>query len=277
MKKKFIDTTEESLNRYFKDIEKKKKTLNTVDEVELAIRIQNGDEKAIEELVSTNLKFVISVAKEYQGNGVSLPDMINDGNEGIIKAAYRFDHTKGFKFISYAVWWIRQSILQGLNENSRGIRLPVNVINKLSKINKKITEFELKEGREPYLGENIGDEQSPIIYEDIGYPQISSIDVPINEDGDEFSSMLLDEDSEIIVNNDNLIKIELEKVLSELTTKERMVIELYFGLNEDFEPMILEDIGEKIGVTKERVRQIKEKAIRKLRHYSFNLYTLINE
>jgi len=277
VKRKFIDTKEESLNRYFKDIEKKQKKLTSEDEIELAIRIQNGDTNAVDELVSAHLKFVISIAKEYQGNGVTLPDMINDGNEGMIKAAYKFDYTRGFKFISYAVWWVRQSILQGLNENSRGIRLPVNVINKLSKINKKIAEFEIKEGREPYIGENIGDLEMPVIYENIDYPQISSLNLIINDVGEDLSTIISNEDDDIEINNDDLIKDELNRVLSEISPREREIIELYFGLFPEYEPMTLEAIGEKFDLTKERVRQIKEKAIRKLRHHSFELYSLINE
>ena len=277
MKKLFIDVTDESVWRYFKDMDNRE-PLTQEKEAELSIRIQKGDKEAMDELILANLKFVISVAKEYQGNGSPLSDLINDGNEGMIKAALRFDHTRGFKFISYAVWWIRQSIIQGLNDNSRSIRLPVNVINKLSRINKKIGEFETKFGRKPHIGEDISDGEIPLIFDGIEYPQISSLDLVINDDGDELSSIIpIEEDVELYEPEDNNIKNELNKILNELSIRERDIIKYYFGLIPEFEPMTLEAIGEKLDLTKERVRQIKEKAIRKLRYNSFDLYAIINE
>ena len=277
MGKKFIDTTDESVKRYLKEVDEYE-TISYQDELELTRRISNGDNEAIKELVTANLNFVISVAKEYQGNGTPLPDLINDGNEGMIKAAYKFDHTRGFKFISYAVWWVKQGILQGLNDNSRGIRLPANQINKLHQINKKIGEFENRTGRKPFIGENLGNNEKPILYEDTNYPQITSLSTVINEDGDTLESIIPNDGVIDLTDNTEItIKKELENVLSALTTREREIIELYFGLLPNYPPMTLEAIGDKFGLTKERVRQVKEKGIRRMRSNSMALYTLLNE
>lgn len=264
MSNKFVDLNDEILLKYFKDI-KKTDLLTQEEELNLAIRIQNGDEKAIGELVSANLKFVISIAKEYRYQGTPLNDLIGDGNEGLIKAALKFDHTKGFRFISYAVWWVRQSILHGLNCNSRLIRLPANVINSLLKIKKEIENFELENGKYPINDEtnnsNLVDllnNQKPI-----------SLNTIINEDGDELCQSFPDytfDSPDYDDTGDKLIKNELDRMLSELSYRERDILISYFGLNSNYEPMTLEDIGEKYDLTKERIRQIKMKAIRKLRY-----------
>ena len=276
MDKIYVDTTDDSLWKYFKDMGNID-LLSQEEEIELAIRIADGDEVAKEKLITSNLKFVVLIAKEYQGNGIPLSDLINDGNIGLIKAAKRFDHTRGFKFISYAVWWIRQSILHGLNEHSRSIRLPVNVINKLALVNKKLSEFEIKFGREPIVGDELNPDGESLIFDGALYPQVSSLDLVINESGDELSSLLpiiTDDEYEL---NENSVKDELDRILNELTPREKDIIQLYYGLKEELEPMTLESIGEKFDLTKERVRQIKEKGIRKLRYHSFDLYTMINE
>lgn len=274
MSNKFVDLNDETLLRYFKDI-KKTDLLTPEEEINLAKRIQDGDEKAIEELISANLKFVISIAKEYQYQGTPLNDLIGDGNEGLIKAALKFDHTKGFRFISYAVWWVRQSIIHGLNCNSRLIRLPANVINSLSKIRKEIEKFEFENGRYP-----ISDEMSDCNLMDLLINQRqTSLNSVINEEGDELCQSFPDnsfDSPDYDDTGDILIKAELDRMLSELSDRERDIIVLYFGLDKTYEPMTLEGIGERYDLTKERIRQIKEKAIRKLRYNMGDLYTLVN-
>lgn len=282
MNRKFVNSNDDdSITKYFKDI-RGTKILTPEEEVELAIRIQEGDEDAIEELVNSNLKFVITVAKEYQGQGLSLPDLISEGNYGLIKAAMRFDHTRGFRFISYAVYWIKQSIMQSLNDNSRPIRLPANVIGKLQKIKKQVEKFELLNERPPVEGEEvIGKDGAIEEYEEIDYyPSCTSLNQKINEDGDELLEVVEDESFDqpdlFDIDNDK-VKEELYKTLDVLDDRERNIVECYFGLNPDFEPMTLEAIGDRYDLTKERIRQIKEKAIRKLRHNVHNLYELMNE
>jgi RNA polymerase primary sigma factor len=279
MVKRFIDTTDACISRYFKDINNTN-LLTPEQEVDLAIRIQNGDEKAVEELVLANLLFVVSIAKEYQGHGVDLPDLINDGNEGLIKAALKFDPSRGFRFISYAVWWIKQCILQGLNENSRTVRLPANIINKLAQVRKLISKFEMEKGRMPNEGEVISNESSEesVEYVSMAYPTCSSLNIEINEDGDELCDLLCDSNAKSpddVESNQALITKELTKALGYLSDREREIVELYFGLNPDFEAMTLEAIGDRYDLTKERVRQIKEKAIRKLRHHIRGIFDLM--
>lgn len=276
MNKKFASyETDESIAKYFKDV-RKSVILTPKEELELAIRIKNGDEKAKELLVNANLKFVISIAKEYQGQGLSLSDLISEGNYGLIKAASRFDHDRGFRFISYAVWWVKQSIMQSLNDNARVVRLPANVINKLSKLNKELSKFENANEREPILGEMVS-------YDNDGhsmgsFQKASSLNFMINEDGDELADLIASDDIDLDeVEINEKVKIELNKTLSVLDDRERMIIESYFGVNTDCEPMTLEAIGEKYDLTKERIRQIKEKAIRKLRHNAHALQSLMNE
>ena len=240
------------------------------EEVELAQRIRKGDQKALEKLTKANLRFVVSVAKQYQNQGLSLPDLINEGNLGLIKAAEKFDETRGFKFISYAVWWIRQSILQALAEQSRIVRLPLNQVGSLNKINKALQKFEQDNERMPSP-----DELAEIL--DIPRDKIAdtlrvsgrhvSVDAPF-VDGEDNS--LLD----VLVNNDSpnadkglvneSLNKEIERALSTLTERERDIVKDFFGIGT--QEMTLEEIGEKFGLTRERVRQIKEKAIRRLRH-----------
>lgn len=276
MSKKFVNfENENSLSKYFKDV-RKSNLLSPDEEVELAIKIQNGDNNAIEKLVNSNLKFVVSIAKEYQNQGLSLADLISEGNYGLVKAATRFDHTRGFRFISYAVWWIKQSIIQSLNENARMVRLPANVINRLSTLKREIEKFEFENEREPIYGE-ILDENDEAIDLNL-FPKCASLNDVINEDGDELIdviSSITDEDNDFVI--DQRIKNQISKTLSILDERERNIIECYYGINTDCEPMTLEAIGEKYLLTKERIRQIKEKAIRKLRHNAYELFTLINE
>lgn len=276
MTKKYVNfENENSLSKYFKDV-RKSILLTPDEEVTLAKRIQSGDESAIEELVNSNLKFVISIAKEYQNQGLALADLISEGNYGLVKAATRFDHSRGFRFISYAVWWIKQSIIQSLNENARMVRLPANVINRLSGLKKEIEKFEFENEREPIFGE-ILDENNEAV-ELITYPKCSSLNDLINDDGDEVIDLISnvpDDTSNVVI--DERIKNEIRGTLSVLDERERNIIQSYYGIDTDCEPMTLEAIGEKYSLTKERIRQIKEKAIRKLRHNAHNLYNLINE
>jgi RNA polymerase primary sigma factor len=276
MSKKFINfNDEDTLGKYFKEI-KKSTILTQKEEVELAKKIKRGNQNAINKLVNANLKFVVSIAKEYQGQGLPLSDLINEGNYGLIKAATRFDHKKGFRFISYAVWWIKQSIIQSLNENARVVRLPANVINKLSKLNKEISKFELENEREPVFGEIFDKYNEPVSL--IKYPKHSSLNDIINEDGDELLELIPDDITDKDeLENDIKLKEEINKTLSILNERERVIIELYFGINSGFESITLESIGERYSLTKERIRQIKEKAIRKLRHNSHDLYSFVNE
>jgi RNA polymerase primary sigma factor len=276
MSKHFINySADETINRYFKDV-KKSEGLSTEKEQELAKRIQEGDTKAIDELVEANLKFVVTIAKEFQGQGLPLPDLISEGNYGLIKAAYKFDHTKGFKFISYAVWWIRQAILQSLNDNARIIRLPTNVVNKIQQVRKDIEKFEFLNEREPVLGEEVNDKGDK--FRKVATGSIILND-KINEEGDELHELIEDttfkqDDNYYAMDAD--VKIELDKILSVLDEREREIIECYFGVNVEGEPMTLETIGERFKLSKERIRQIKEKAIRKLRHNVHGLYNILN-
>ena len=267
--------SDESIVKYFKDV-RKSVILTPDEEVELAIRIKNGDEKAIEKLINANLKFVVAIAKEYQGQGLSLADLISEGNYGLIKAANRFDYQRGFRFISYAVWWIKQSIIQSLNDNARMVRLPSNVINKIALLNKEISKFEFLNEREPVFGEIFDkDEEAMNI---VFYPKCGSLNEVINEDGDELIHLIPSEqnDENKLEINDR-IKAELNKVLDILDEREKVIIENYFGINTNIEPMTLEAIGEKYGLTKERIRQIKNKSLRKLRFSSEDLYKVINQ
>ena len=242
-------------------------------EVELAIRIQKGDERAMKELVEANLRFVVSVAKKYQGNGLSLADIINEGNMGLIKAAKRFDHTRGFKFISYAVWWIRQSILQALAEQSRLIRLPLNRVGTITKITRAAEKLEAEVERQP-KGDEIGAQLEMSGDEVLMAMQYSrrhsSLNSPFQE-GENSSLLDIIEDSEA---EEPEAKIMMESMSEEvngaldtLSERERVVLEMYFGINRD-SAMTLNEIGEEFDLTRERVRQIKEKAIQRLRHRS---------
>lgn len=275
MTKKFVNFDDErSLSKYFKDI-RKTSLLTPEQETELAKEIIEGDQNAIEKLVNSNLKFVVSIAKDYQNQGLSLSDLISEGNYGLVKAATRFDHTRGFRFISYAVWWIRQSIIQSLNENARTVRLPANIINKLSSLKKEIEKFEFENERRPIYGEILDENNEPV--ELFMHPKCSSLNDVINDDGDELIDIIVvddDETGKLFV--DNRVKDELTKTLSILDERERNIIECYFGIKTNCEPMTLEAIGEKYNLTKERIRQIKFKALRKLRHNSQRLQNFLS-
>jgi RNA polymerase primary sigma factor len=241
--------------------------------VELARKIRNGDQQALDKLIKGNLRFVVSVSKQYQNQGLSLPDLINEGNLGLIKAAQRFDETRGFKFISYAVWWIRQSILQALAEQARIVRLPLNKIGSINKINKTLARLEQEFEREP-TAEEIAKtlEISP---DDVKKALASStrhvsMDAPLQQD-EEGSMYEVIQNKDVPLPDRNLIndslRKEIERTLTTLGQREADILRLYFGLN-GAAPLTLEEIGEKFDLTRERVRQIKEKAIRKLKQTS---------
>ena len=266
--KSITNRESEALDKYLQEIGIEE-MISVEEEVELAQRIRKGDEKALERLTKANLRFVVSVAKQYQNQGLSLPDLINEGNMGLIKAAEKFDETRGFKFISYAVWWIRQSILQAIAEQSRIVRLPLNQVGSVNKINKILNKFEQENERRPSL-----EEISEVI--DLPEDKIDeamsingrhvSVDAPFVEGED---NSLLD----VLVNDDapmadrtlvvESLKSEINNALKTLNERERNIIEAFYGINSP--EMTLEEIGTKFGLTRERVRQIREKAIRRLR------------
>jgi len=270
--KQITNRESQSLDKYLQEIGKVD-LLTPDEEVELAKRIREGDQVALEKLTKANLRFVVSVAKQYQNQGLSLGDLINEGNLGLIKAAQRFDETRGFKFISYAVWWIRQSILQALAEQSRIVRLPLNRVGSLNKISKTFSELEQRYEREPSPDE-LAEVLEVTTAEVVDTMKISgrhvSMDAPFVQGDENSLSDVLENDSEETPDaelmNDSLRR-EVQRALSTLTQREADVISLYFGLNGEHS-MTLEEIGEKFNLTRERVRQIKEKAIRRLRHTS---------
>ena len=271
--KSITNRESDSLDKYLQEIGHEE-LISVEEEVELAQRIKKGDRKALEKLTRANLRFVVSVAKQYQNQGLSLPDLINEGNVGLIKAAEKFDETRGFKFISYAVWWIRQSILQAIAEQSRIVRLPLNQVGSVNKINRVLNKFEQEHERRPSIDE-IADNV------DIPHDKIEeamkvdsrhvSVDAPFAEGED---NSLLD----VLPNNDSpmadrklvleSLREEINRALQTLNERERNIIEAFFGINQ--QEMTLEEIGDKYGLTRERVRQIKEKAIRRLRHNTKN-------
>ena len=264
-----------SLDKYLQEIGKED-LITVEEEVELAQRIKKGDQEALEKLTKANLRFVVSVAKQYQNQGLSLPDLINEGNLGLIKAAEKFDETRGFKFISYAVWWIRQSILQALAEQSRIVRLPLNQVGSLNKINKAFARFEQENERTPSPEElaNVLDLPKEKVSDTLRvWGRHVSVDAPFSDGED---NNLLD----VLVNTDSpnadrglineSLSTEVERALATLTDRERDIIRYFFGIG--CPEMTLEEIGEKFGLTRERVRQIKEKAIRRLRHSSRNKF-----
>jgi RNA polymerase primary sigma factor len=273
--KSITNRESQSVEKYLQEIGRVE-LITAEEEVELAKRIKKGDHAALEKLVNANLRFVVSVAKQYQNQGLTLNDLINEGNVGLVKAAQKFDETRGFKFISYAVWWIRQSIMQALAEQSRLVRLPLNKVGSLSKIRKALVQLEQEYDREPSIEELA-------TYLNIDPREVeqtlklssrhTSLDAPLIE-GE--SSNLAD-----VLQNDNAeradshleymdsLKKETERTLSTLTYRQREIIKLYYGIGIDH-PMSLEDIGEELGITRERVRQIKDKAIIKLRTASRN-------
>ena len=263
---------ERSLDLYLKEIGITP-LINAAKEVELAKKIRLGDQNALEDLTKANLRFVVSVAKQYQNQGLSLADLINEGNIGLIKAAKRFDETRGFKFISYAVWWIRQAILQALAEQSRIVRLPLNRVGTLHKIGKVSSSLEQEFGREPSPDE-IAKELALSTLEVSDTLKISnshlSLDAPFSVSEDNSLIDVLEDDLQPSPDESLLsdsLKKEISSALDSLTAREAEVITLYFGLNHE-KPLTLEEIGARFNLTRERVRQIKEKAIRRLRHAS---------
>ncbi len=262
-----------SLDMYLQDIARVE-LISAEEEVVLAKKIREGDQRALDRLVKANLRFVVSVSKQYQNQGLSLPDLINEGNLGLIKAAQRFDETRGFKFISYAVWWIRQSILQALAEQSRIVRLPLNKIGAINKINKTLSKLEQDLEREPSIDEL--SQQMDMLPEDIqeimrNSGRHMSMDAPLTL-GEDAGNMydLLENDTahkpDRTLMSESL-KMEIDRALSTLTGREADVVKLFFGLN-GTHAHTLEEIGEKFDLTRERVRQIKEKAVRRLKHGS---------
>lgn len=262
-----------SLDKYLQEIGHEE-LLTTDEEVELAQRIRKGDKRALERLTKANLRFVVSVAKQYQNQGLSLPDLINEGNVGLIKAAEKFDETRGFKFISYAVWWIRQSILQAIAEQSRLVRLPLNQVGSVNKIIRELNKFEQEHERKPSVNE---------IAERVDLPEDKiadamkansrhvSMDAPIADGEDSSMIDFLSGDSsntdrELAIES---LKAEVSRILKLLTDKEQKVLRAFFGIDGSPE-MTLDEIGEKYNLTRERVRQIKEKALRRLRHNTKN-------
>jgi RNA polymerase primary sigma factor len=270
--KQYTNRESQSLDKYLQEIGRVE-LLDPEEEIELARRIKKGDQKALEKLTKANLRFVVSVAKQYQNQGLSLGDLINEGNLGLIKAAKRFDETRGFKFISYAVWWIRQSILQALAEQSRIVRLPLNRVGALNKIGKAFSTLEQEFEREPSASE-LAEELDMSLFEVADTLKISgrhlSMDAPFAQ-GEENRLLDVIQDERTPLPDHQLIKEslskEVERALGTLTEREAEVIRLYFGLGREHS-LTLEEIGEKFQLTRERVRQIKEKAIRRLRHAS---------
>jgi RNA polymerase primary sigma factor len=270
--KQITNRESQSLDKYLQEIGRVD-LISAEEEVKLAVRIREGDQIALEKLTKANLRFVVSVAKQYQNNGLTLGDLINEGNLGLIKAAKRFDEKRGFKFISYAVWWIRQSIMQALAEQSRIVRLPLNRVGSLTKISKTFSELEQKFQREPSteeVAEVIGVTTDEVLANLKVSGRHVSMDAPFaHGEENNLLDVLTDDnestpDSQLI--NDSLTT-EVKRALSTLTQRESEVLGLYFGLNNNT-AMTLEEIGEKFNLTRERVRQIKEKATRRLRHTS---------
>ncbi len=264
--------SEDSLDRYLREINEIP-LLDASEEIDLAKRIRMGSQDALECLTKANLRFVVSVAKQYQNQGLSLGDLINEGNLGLIKAATRFDESRGFKFISYAVWWIRQSILQALAEQSRIVRIPLNRIGALNKIEKLFSALEQEFEREPTSDELAEElDMSPADISDLmsNTSKQLSLDAPIDEE-EENKLMDVIEDFEMPAPDSQLqtesLRIEIERALATLEEREAEVIRLYFGLSMEH-PLTLEEIGQRFQLTRERVRQIKEKALRRLRHNS---------
>ncbi len=262
-----------SLDKYLQEIGHEE-LLTVEEEVELAQKIRKGDKRALEKLTKANLRFVVSVAKQYQNQGLSLPDLINEGNLGLIKAAQKFDETRGFKFISYAVWWIRQSILQAIAEQSRIIRLPLNQAGNVTKINRELNKFEQEYERKPSVNEmadRIDLPEDKIADAMKANNHHVSMDAPFSE-GEDGSLLDVMPNSDAPMADNDLVKEslckEIERALDLLNDRERKVLTAFFGIG--MPEMTLEEIGEKYGLTRERVRQIKEKAIRRLRHSTKN-------
>ena len=272
--KSITNRESEALEKYLSEIGREE-LLSSDEEVELAQRIRKGDRKALDRLTKANLRFVVSVAKQYQNQGLSLPDLINEGNLGLIKAAEKFDETRGFKFISYAVWWIRQSILQAIAEQSRIVRLPLNQVGSVNKINRMLSKFEQENERRPSVDEIA--EQTDIPEEKVGEAMLVSgrhvsVDAPF-VDGEENSllDVLINDnapmaDKQLVIES---LRLEIANVLKMLNDREQKVVKAFYGIGQP--EMTLEEIGNKYGLTRERVRQIKEKAIRRLRGNTKNM------
>lgn len=263
-----------SLDKYLQDISKES-LITAEEEVELAQLIREGDELALEKLTKANLRFVVSVAKQYQNQGLNLSDLINEGNIGLIKAAQRFDETRGFKFISYAVWWIRQSIMQAIAEQARIVRLPLNKIGNITKINRTFSQLEQTYEREPSIDE-VAELLDITIAEVKDSLKISgrhvSVDAPLSSDQESNTMLDVMPEKEGITNPDKKLMVEslrneIERSFSTLSYREAEILRLYFGINCKT-PLTLEEIGEEFTLTRERVRQIKEKSLRKLKHTS---------
>ena len=266
--KSITNRESQSLDKYLQEIGREE-LVSVEEEVELAQRIRNGDRRALDKLTRANLRFVVSVAKQYQNQGLSLPDLINEGNLGLIKAAKKFDETRGFKFISYAVWWIRQSILQALAEQSRIVRLPLNQVGSLNKISKALSKFEQENERRPSPEELAKQLDIPVdkISDTLKVSgRHFSVDAPFVEGEDNsLLDVLTNDDSPMAdssLNRESLSK-EVERALNQLSEREREILKMFFGIG--CQEMTLEEIGAKFDLTRERVRQIKEKAIRKLK------------
>ncbi|WP_279052908.1 sigma-70 family RNA polymerase sigma factor [Hoylesella timonensis] len=262
-----------ALDKYLQEIGRED-LLSTEEEIELAQRIKKGDRKALDKLTKANLRFVVSVAKQYQNQGLSLPDLINEGNLGLIKAAEKFDETRGFKFISYAVWWIRQSILQAIAEQSRIVRLPLNQVGSVNKINQLQNKFEQEFERRPNsseIAERIDIPEDKVIDAMKANGKHVSVDTPFS-DGNDNSLIDVLPDSDIPMADNELVMESLRKEIADalhtLNERERNVIECFYGINQP--EMTLEEIGDRYGLTRERVRQIREKALRKLRKNTKN-------
>ena len=270
--KQFTNRESQSLDRYFQEIGKVE-LLTAEEEISLAIQIKSGDHTALERLTKANLRFVVSVAKQYQNQGLSLGDLINEGNVGLIKAAKRFDETRGFKFISYAVWWIRQTILQALAEQSRIVRLPLNRVGALNKIGKAYRNLEQEFEREPSKNE-LASELDMKVKDVTEALKISSrhvsVDAPFSQSDESSLLDIIQNDQQPSPDNSLMsesLKKDIESALTILSERESEVLKLYFGFTKDHS-YTLEEIGDKFNLTRERVRQIKEKAIRRLRHAS---------
>ncbi len=271
--KSITNRESQSLEKYLQEIGKVE-LISSEEEVKLAILIKKGDEQALEKLTKANLRFVVSVAKQYQNQGLSLPDLINEGNLGLIKAAQRFDETRGFKFISYAVWWIRQSILQALAEQSRIVRLPLNKVGLTNRISKAFSQLEQEYEREP-TPEEIAfflDMDTEEVAATLGVAaRHVSMDQPLSDGEDNTLIDVLVNHNAVSTDNDLMVRVslntEIERSLSTLTERQKDVIRFFFGIGIDH-PLSLEDIGDKFHLTRERVRQIKDKAITKLRSAS---------
>lgn len=278
---KYINYDEDkTLTAYFREV-RKTPLLTKEREHELALRVKYGDEEAIEELTVANLKFVVSVAKDYQNNGLPLSDLISEGNYGLVKAARKFDPERGFRFISYAVWWIRQSILQSLNENSRTVRLPVNVINRISTLKAQLESFEQENERSPLFGEVITEDGDTYDFNLNASSSTSLNDNSFDDEGFEKADMLSydlnepEEKDSFAVNAK--LKAQLEETMKVLDERERDILKCYYGIDTGCEEMTLEGVGDRYELTKERIRQIKENAINKLRHNAEGLIAAMAE